>query len=109
MGLRIEKELFPGQILLPGVPANPISFNWNDKVAPRLGFAWDVFKNGRMKVFGSYGVFYDQMKMNLAISSFGGAYWNNCAYALDNPSLSAVFRLQCGSPHLRRHRCHKSG
>jgi len=90
LGLRLEKELFPGQILLPGVPANPISFNWKDKVAPRIGFAWDVFKNGKMKVFGSYGVFYDQMKMNLAISSFGGAYWNNCAYALDNPSLSAV-------------------
>jgi len=90
IGLRAEKELFPGQIQASGVPQNPISFGWGDKLAPRIGFAWDVFKNSKMKVFGSYGVFNDQMKMNLAISSFGGAYWNNCAYALDNPNLLAV-------------------
>jgi hypothetical protein len=90
LGIRLEKELFPGQIQTAGVPVNPIDFSWKDKIAPRIGFAWDVFKNGKMKAFGSYGVFYDQMKMNLAISSFGGAYWNNCAYALDNPSLTAV-------------------
>jgi hypothetical protein len=90
LGLRAEKELFPGQIQASGVPTNPIEFSWKDKLAPRLGFAWDVFKNNRFKLFGSYGVFNDQMKMNLAISSFGGAYWNNCAYALDNPDLSVV-------------------
>jgi hypothetical protein len=89
LGIRFEKESFPGQIQTAGVPVNPIEFSWKDKIAPRLGFAWDVFKNSKMKVFGSYGVFYDQMKMNLAISSFGGAYWNNCAYAMDNPSLTA--------------------
>ena len=38
-----------------------------------------------MKVFGSYGEFYDIMKLNVAISSFGGQYWNTCAYALDTP------------------------
>ena len=28
-----------------------------------------------MKIFGGYGQFYDQMKLNLAISSFGGQFW----------------------------------
>ena len=49
------------------------------------GAAWDVFRDGKMKVFGSYGVFNDQMKLNVAISSFGGQYWHNCAYALNTP------------------------
>jgi hypothetical protein len=43
-----------------------------------------------MKVFGDYGVFYDQMKLNLAISSFGGQYWNLCSYALNTTDLSSI-------------------
>ena len=47
-------------------------------------------KNGKMKVFGGYGEFYDIMKLNVAISSFGGQYWNNCDYALDTSDLSTI-------------------
>jgi hypothetical protein len=81
-GIRIEKENLPGEVTASGVPANPIQFGWGDKIAPRIGAAYDVFQNGKLKVFGSYGVFNDQLKLNLAISSFGGQYWNNCAYTL---------------------------
>jgi hypothetical protein len=59
-------------------------------VAPRIGAAYDVFKDGRMKIFGSYGVYYDMMKLNLAISSFGGQYWNNCVYAINTNNLSNI-------------------
>jgi len=89
LGIRIEKENLPGEITAAGVPANPIQFGWGDKIAPRLGASYDVFRNGKLKVFGSYGVFNDQMKLNLAISSFGGQYWNNCAYALGAGSTPA--------------------
>jgi Carboxypeptidase regulatory-like domain len=87
-GLRVEKEYLPGESanLTEALPAHPIDFGWGDKIAPRIGAAWDVFKDGRMKVFGSYGVFNDNMKLNLAISSFGGQYWNNCAYAMMDPN-----------------------
>jgi hypothetical protein len=44
--------------------------------------AWDVFPDGKLKIFGGYGQFYDQMKLNVAISSFGGQYRNNCSYVL---------------------------
>ncbi len=88
IGLRVEKEYLPGEsvnLTIP-LPAHPISFGWGDKISPRVGAAWDVFRDGRMKVFGSYGTFNDTMKLNLAISSFGGQYWNNCTYAMMDPN-----------------------
>ncbi len=82
LGLRIEKEFLPsfpidsaGHPDIPsGVEAStqPISFGWGDKIAPRIGGAWDVFGNGRLKLSGSYSVFFDTMKYNLARGSFGG-------------------------------------
>jgi hypothetical protein len=89
LGIRFDKEYLPASTEA-GLSTNPINFSWGDKVAPRIGAAWDVFKDGRMKVFGSYGAFYDIMKLNLAISSFGGQYWNNCTYALDTSNLSTI-------------------
>ena len=88
-GIRFDKEYLPASTNA-GLTTNPINFSWGDKVAPRIGAAWDVFKDGKMKVFGSYGKFYDIMKLNVAISSFGGQYWNNCAYALDTANLSSI-------------------
>src|SRR5581483_11237691 len=93
-GVRIEHEYLPGEGGPGGTPLGnnpkPIDVGWGSKIAPRIGAAWDVFKDGRMKVFGSYGKFFDVMKLNVAISSFGGQYWNNCAYVLNTPNLSSI-------------------
>jgi len=89
-GLRAEKEYLPAYQTFEGLVAKPINFSWSDKIAPRVGAAWDVLRNGKLKAFGSYGVYYDTMKLNLAISSFGGQYWNNCVYALNTDQLSAL-------------------
>ena len=89
-GIRLDKEYLPGEGQGPGAPPKPIDFAWGDKIAPRIGAAWDVFRDGKMKVFGSYGVFYDIMKLNLAISSFGGQYWQNCVYGLNTSNLSSI-------------------
>jgi hypothetical protein len=90
-GVRVEKEFVPGEGLTgPGVPSKPINFGWGDKIAPRIGVSYDVFKDGKMKIFGSYGVFVDQMKLNVAISSFGGQYWQECTYALDTANVGSV-------------------
>ena len=89
-GLRIEKEGLPAENQPTGGVSTPINFGWADKIAPRIGAAWDPFRNGKMKIFGGYGQFYDQMKLNLAISSFGGQFWQQCYYALDTANIASI-------------------
>ncbi len=43
-----------------------------------------------MKVFGGYGEYYDQMKLNLAIGSYGGEIWEECWMALMQPTLAGI-------------------
>ncbi len=71
LGLRAEKEDLPS---FNGL-APPINFGFGDKLAPRFGFAFDVFGNGRSKIFGSYGQFYDRLKFQLPRGSFGGDFY----------------------------------
>ena len=64
-----------------------MEFGWGDKIAPRIGGAYDLLHNGKVKVYASYGQFYDIMKMGLARGSFGSDYWHNCVYAMDDREL----------------------
>jgi hypothetical protein len=68
LGIRIEKENLPSFNQYPSA----VNFGWGDKIAPRLGFAYDLFGNGRTKIFASYGLFYDRVKFALPRGLFGG-------------------------------------
>jgi len=90
-GLRVEREYLPAENQpVSQTLTRPINFGWGDKIAPRIGAAWDVFKDGKMKVFGGYGEYYDQMKLNLAIGSYGGEVWEECWFALMQPNLTGI-------------------
>jgi hypothetical protein len=68
LGIRIEKEDLPSFNSFPSA----INFGWGDKVAPRLGFAYDVTGKGTTKIFASYGRFFDRVKFELPRGLFGG-------------------------------------
>jgi hypothetical protein len=68
LGVRFEAENLP---TFNGIPSG-VDFGWFDKIAPRLGFSYDIFGDGKTKVFASYGKFYDRVKFALPRGLFGG-------------------------------------
>jgi len=88
LGIRIEKESLPPPT---GVKVSSIDFGWGDKIAPRLGAAWDPTGHGKMKIFGSYGVVNDVMKLLVAQTSWGAQSYEQCAYALGPDGTPAGF------------------
>ena len=87
LGVRFDKERQP--------PYDPtrfptVDFGWGDKIAPRIGGAYDLLHNGKVKIYASYGQFYDIMKMGLARGSFGSDYWHECVYALDDANFTNI-------------------
>lgn len=102
LGVRFDKEHVP-----TFVAGNPgISFGFTDKVAPRLGAAWDVLQNGKLKLYGSFGYFFDIMKYELPRGSFGGDYWHDCVYAVDDPNVFTAIAPARGSDG---HYCPRTG
>ncbi|MGB7847252.1 MAG: carboxypeptidase regulatory-like domain-containing protein [Candidatus Acidiferrum sp.] len=78
-GIRFDKEFLP-----PYSPGNPsINFGFTQKVGPRIGGAYDLLHNGKVKIYASYGKFFDIMKYSLPRGSFGGDYWHDCIYAMN--------------------------
>lgn len=92
LGVRLEDEYLPPyRKEQDGIKVgNPVAFGWTDKIAPRLGGAWDVRGDGRWKVSASFGYYYDVMKYELARGSFGGDYWVSHAYLLDSPNVLSL-------------------
>ena len=87
-GVRTERESVP--YYAPGqnvdgvtLPEFGLEFGFQDKLAPRAGFAYDINGDGRWKAFGSWGIFYDIFKLELPRGSFGGDKWIEYYYTLD--------------------------
>jgi len=83
-GVRAESEKVPPYSQDPAIPAGwiPIKFDWDEKIAPRLGFVYDMFGDASLKIFGTYGLYYDVIKTYMAIHSYAGMKWKSGYYPL---------------------------
>ena len=91
VGLRTERETVPRYAKAGGDTTPVIEFGFDQKLAPRVGAAYDLGGDGRWKIYGSWGIFYDIFKYSLS-TAFGGPDTVAYAYTLDTydwPSLIA--------------------
>jgi hypothetical protein len=86
-GIRLDQENNPAY---DPVRFPDLNFGWGDKIAPRIGGAYDVLHNGKVKAYASYGKFFDIMKLGLTRGSFGSDYWHQCVYALDTTNINSI-------------------
>jgi hypothetical protein len=84
LGLRTEDERVPAY--KTEVQKNVFEFGFKEKLAPRLGFSYDITGTGRGKVYASYGRYYDWTKYEMPRGSFGGDIWCIKYRAIDNPN-----------------------
>jgi hypothetical protein len=89
LGLRTESEYIPPFTEAENLPAGlaedfkPIEFDFTDKLAPRLGFIYDVFGDTSLKIFGSWGLYYDVIKTYMPAHSYAGFKWKSAYYKLE--------------------------
>ena len=71
LGVRFEKEDLPSFNEFPA----SFAFGWGEKIAPRIGVAYDLFGDGKTKIFGNYGKYFDRVKFIIAQGSFGADFY----------------------------------
>jgi hypothetical protein len=88
-GVRTENEHVPSyRAEDPG-----IEFGFRDKIAPRLGFAYDIRGDSKWKAYGSYGKYFDITKLEMPRGSFGAEHSIQYYYTLESfdwPSFSCA-------------------
>jgi len=57
-------------------PERRLDFGFGDTIAPRVGFTWDVAQNGRSKLYGHYGRFYESVPLDINVRAFGNENYN---------------------------------
>ena len=88
-GLRTENEHVPSLADDPNIPPTAIHFGFADKLAPRVGLAWDATGDRKTKVYGSWGVFYDITKLQIT-QGFGANRAKLFWFTLDSPDFRPI-------------------
>jgi len=86
LGVRSEHEVVPS--FREGV--NAFAFGFGQKVAPRLGATYDLRGDGKVKVYGSWGKYFDWTKYDLPRGSYGGDIWQIYYRSLDTLDINTL-------------------
>jgi hypothetical protein len=92
-GLRAESQYIPSMTTdtsYPNFTDKPVKFDLGKMLAPRLGAVYDVFGDSSLKVFGSFGIYYDVMKLYMAELTFGGWKRKQDYYSLTTPDWTLI-------------------
>jgi hypothetical protein len=84
VGARMEEEKVPSFLATQPVA---IDYGWKNKVSPRVGVAYDFFGDGRLRLFSSWGRYFDPTRFQLARNVFGGEMWRTYYRSLDDPNV----------------------
>jgi hypothetical protein len=92
-GLRAESQYIPSlttDTSYANFTDKPVKFDLGQMLAPRLGAVYDVFGDSSLKVFGSFGIYYDVMKLYMAELTFGGWKRKQDYYSLTTPDWTKI-------------------
>jgi len=92
-GLRAESQYIPSMTTntsYPNFTDKPVKFDLGQMLAPRVGAVYDVFGDSSLKVFGSFGIYYDVMKLYMAELTFGGWKRVQDYYSLTTPDWTKI-------------------
>jgi hypothetical protein len=88
LGLRTENETIPS--MRTDIAEYAIKFGFADKLAPRIGASFDVRGDGKVKLYGSWGRYFDWTKYELVRGAFGGDTWNIYYRSLDTLAIDSL-------------------
>jgi hypothetical protein len=83
LGVRFENELDEPLTNPNDRVDRDIKFGWGEKIAPRLGIAWDVRGDSSWRVYANGGYFYDTLKQSATQLLFGSRVFKFDYYRLD--------------------------
>ncbi len=92
LGVRLDQIHMTGQQNTVNIPHNleiakygsdpynlatgaPREVRINDELAPRLGFTWDVAHNGKSKLYGFFGQYYERIPNDMAVRALTDEYF----------------------------------
>jgi hypothetical protein len=88
LGLRTERETVPS--FRKDIRPYGFRFGFGDKLAPRIGAAYDVHGDGRFKLYANWGRYFDWTKYELSRGTFGADIWTTRYRSLDTTDVFSL-------------------
>jgi hypothetical protein len=107
LGVRWEQQVgyiadeLQGAVSPEGEVIPKAAYELNDNIAPRVGFIYDPTREGRSKLFGHYGRFYENVPLDINQRAFGGEILSFNNYNVNARSPGQVgYDPNCGLDHV---------